>query len=129
VERYFAEATEAFELALAVRRSPHPFAFKAYPHLLPVWAACCRAMLDDGHHREALGWVLPFYLAASDIVVADGSAMERDRWAERRARFLDVLGLLEDDDRDAQYAAAERLHGRIFDLADDIAARHHGIVD
>jgi hypothetical protein len=129
VERYLAEATAAFELALRVRRSPHPFAFKAYPHILPVWAASCQAMLDEGQHREALGWVLPFYLAASDIVVADGSPAERELWADRRTRFLDVLGLLSDQAREARFAEAAALHGRLFDLAAEIAEQNPVIVD
>ena len=42
------EGAEAFDLAVTVRRSPHPFQHKLYPHLRPYLVESCRSLIAEG---------------------------------------------------------------------------------
>jgi hypothetical protein len=129
VEQALAEGAEAFDLAVQVRQTPHPFQHKLQAHLRPYFVAACRNMLDAGHHREALGWLLPFYLSSTDVIVADAVEAEKRRFAARQAGFLEALGMATAEARGARFAHAERLYQRFFALADEIVAAHPGIID
>lgn len=122
------EGGEAFDLAVHVRQTPHPFQHKLHGHLRPYFVEACRSMLDDGHHREALGWVLPFYTSATDVIMADGPDTEKPRFAARCAAFLTALGMDTATARSARFERAYRLHERCFALAADIIASHPVIV-
>lgn len=136
VEGYLREATEGFDLALAIReraKSPEaifgPFQHKLHRHLRPYFLGACRSMLTEGHHREALGWILPYHLATTDLILAHGPAAVKLEFATRQASFLHTLGL---DTPDARIAAVERatgLYDEIFALADAIIAHHPEIID
>lgn len=129
VGQALAEGAEAFDLAVQVRRTPHPFQHKLQAHLRPYFVAACRKMLDEGQHREALGWLLPFYLSSTDVILADGPETEKPRFAARQAGFLDALGMATVEARAERLAHAQRLYPRFFALAEEIVATHPGIVD
>jgi hypothetical protein len=118
------EGAEAFDLAVAVRRSPHPFQHKLYPHLRPYFVESCRRLLAEGNHREALLWLTPFYHASTDIILADGPAGVRDAFAERHAGFLADLGLGTAAERAARSDQVRQASATIFTFADSIVARH-----
>ncbi len=126
-ERFLHEATEAFDLAVEVRRAPHPFQHKLHRHLRPYFVDACQSMLDEGHHREALGWITPYFIATSDVIAADGPADEQPRFARRYARFLADLGFDTAEKRAAKWERAHWMYQRCFALADDIIARHPAI--
>lgn len=128
-EGFLREATEAFDRALAIRRTPGPFQHKLHRHLRPYFVDSCRALLAAGHHREALFWVLPYHLASADVLLADGPAAEVHRVAARRDRFLAALGLATDDAIDLAYTRAGRVYDEIFDLAERIVAGHPRVID
>jgi hypothetical protein len=118
------EGTEAFDLAVQVRHSPHPFQHKLHEHLRPYFVDSCQSLLDEGYHREALGWVLPFYTAATDVVLADGPEEVKERFAERYAGFLEDLGMDTAASRAARFDRANRLYERCFALASEITASY-----
>lgn len=136
VEGYLREATEGFDLGLAIRErsaSPEtifgPFQHKLHRHLRPYFLGACRSMLDEGHHREALGWILPYHLATTDVILTHGPAAVKPEFATRQARLLHTLGL---DTPDARVAAGERattIYAEIFTLVDAIIARHPDVID
>jgi hypothetical protein len=129
VEQALAEGAEAFDVAVQVRRTPHPFQHKLQAHLRPYFVAACQNMLDAGQHREALGWLLPFYLSSTDVILADGTEEEKQRFAARQAGFLESLGMAAAEARAARFARATQLYRRVFALAADIVATHPGMYD
>jgi hypothetical protein len=129
VEQALAEGAEAFDLAVQVRRTPHPFQHKLQAHLRPYFVAACRNMLAAGQVAEALGWLLPFYLSSTDVILADGPEAEKQRFAARQAGLLDALGMATATARAERFARAERLFPRFFALAEEIVASHPAIVD
>jgi len=129
VEIFLREATEAFDLALEVKRTPGPFGHKLHRHLRPYFVDSVRALLDAGHHREALWWVFPYYVATGDVLLADGPDAEVDRVVARRERFLTALGLATEKAVEAAYAETDRIFAEIFALADAIIAGHPDVID
>jgi hypothetical protein len=129
VERLLAEAAEAFDLAVAVRESPSPFQHKLHRHLRPYFVESCRAMLAERHHRAAMHWITPYYLATAGVILADGPEAAKPIFADRLARFLDEFAPRTSDERRARQERLIRFHDEIFALAYDIAACDPRVVD
>jgi hypothetical protein len=132
VERLLEEGAEAFDLALDVMKptaSPRPFQHKAQRHLRLYFAASCRRMLAEGYHREALAWLVPYYMSATDIIVADGSDAQKATFAARCDAFLRELGMDRAEVRAEKFEQAARLYECIFALADEIVAHHPAVID
>ena len=129
VERFLAEAVEGFDLAIELRRTPGPFQHKFHRHMRPYFVESCRAMLAAGHHREAMGWVLPYYLGTTDVILTDGPEADRPFFAARLTNLLRALDLDTAEARAASAVRAVALYGQIFDLAEAIVASHPGIAD
>ncbi len=123
------EGSEAFDLAVAVRRTPGPFRHKLQRHLRPYLVDTCLAMLADGHHREALARATALHLAAGDAVLDDGPEADKPLVAFRQAHLLKDLGLETAADRARAVDELRRVHDRIFALADDLVARNPAVVD
>jgi hypothetical protein len=123
------EATEGFDLAIAVGKTPGPFQHKLQGHLRPYFVDSCRSMLEHGHHREALGWVLPYHLATTDVIMAEGPESERPRFAERQARLLAELGLDTAGARASRFEQAGRLFARALAFAHEIVDGHPDVLD
>jgi hypothetical protein len=129
VEQLLREGMEAFDLAVAVRKSPHPAQHKLHRHLRPYFVEACRSMLAEGYHREALCWLILFYLSATDVILVDGPEAEKPKFAAYQTGFLSALGMEAAATRAARYEQADRLFDRIFAVAEEIVARHPGVVD
>ena len=70
-ERYLRDAAEAFDLAVRVKRTPHPFGHKMYAHLRPYLVGGSKEMMDEGYCREAAGWTMAFYGNSMQIIQTD----------------------------------------------------------
>jgi hypothetical protein len=124
-----AEGCEAFDLAVQIRQTPHPFQHKLHPHLRPYFVNKCQRLLADGYPGEALGPVMPFYLSACDVIMADGTAVQKEFYAKRAADFLQRLGIDSVAEQQARWAESRRLGECFFDLADEIIATHPNIIE
>ncbi len=128
-ERMLAEGAELFDRAVAVRRTPHPFQHKLNAHLRPYFVDSCQAMIDEGYHREALGWITPFYCASTDVLLADGTDAEVPIAAKRRDDFLSALGFGDPALLGERFVDAGRVSDEIFALADRLVAENPAITD
>ena len=79
-------------------------------------------MIAEGYHREALGWLSPFTLSSTDVMLADGPDNKFARSVALQESFLRELGMGTSEERASRYARAETLFTQIFTLADEIAA-------
>ncbi len=103
-----------FDLALIRKQRPHPFDHKLHPHLRPYLVDSCQRMIDEGFHRESAAWMLPFHLAATDILALDGTPMEQGWAARRQASFLEERRFATPEMRDARFAEMKQLSTEIF---------------
>lgn len=136
VEQFLREATEAFDLAIALRQAhpeiAHefgPFQHKLHAHLRPYLVETCRGMLNEGYHREAMGWLMPYHLATADVVMAHGWEAMKPQITARQAALLQALGLETAAARAESIERAMRLYERIFAFAEEIVASHPEVVD
>jgi hypothetical protein len=116
-----------FDLALLRKQQPHPFDHKLQPHLRPYLVDSCQRMIDEGFHRESVAWMIPFHLAATDILAIDGTEMERDWAARRQARFLEERRFGSPEMRDARFAEMIQLSAEIFALCSAMIERNVAI--
>ncbi|MDZ4730144.1 MAG: hypothetical protein SH820_09405 [Xanthomonadales bacterium] len=98
------ETARFFDLALLRKQRPHPFDHKLHAHLRPYLVESCQQMTDEGFHREAAGWMLPFLLATTDVLILDGTEMERNWATQRQERFLAERRFGTEEMRDARFA-------------------------
>lgn len=129
VERFLAEGMVLFDRAVAVRRTPVPFGHKLHARMRAYFVQACRTVIDEGHHREALVWITPYLLSSGDVLLVDGPETERAGVRAAQERLLRALGMDTPEARDARWQRAATLQDACLTLADDIAARHAGIVD
>jgi hypothetical protein len=136
VEQFLREATETFDLAIALRRAhpeiAHefgPFQHKLHAHLRPYLVETCSGMLAEGYHREAMAWVMPYHLATADVVMAYGPETVKPQMAARQAELLRALGLDQAAARAEAIERATELYERIFAFAEEIVASHPEVVD
>lgn len=129
VEAFLAATAELFDRAVAVQVSPHPFQHKLNPHQRAYFLHCCRRMIDEGYHREALGWATPFYGASTDVLLADGPETERPEIEGRRAAMLRLLERATTTERAGLVVRAERVTAEVFALAERLIAIHPEIRD
>jgi len=128
-EELLEEGAEAFDLAVQVKRTPHPFGHKIYKHLRPYFVGSCRSLMDEGYHREASIWVTPFYLASMDIIMTDGTADQAAQLAPRLDRYLNELVIGAPEETSAKIERAKQVYGRIGVIADKIVATNPNITD
>jgi hypothetical protein len=123
------EGAEAFDRAVAVRRTPHPFQHKLHRHLRPYFVESCQNLIDDGYYREALFWTTPFVMASTDVILVDGTDDEKPIYAAIKAGVLETLGMADEDALDAKFAQARHFYDRFFALADEIVASNPDVVE
>ncbi len=129
VEELLAEGAALFDRAVPIRRTPNSFQHKLHAHMRPYFVESCRAMLDAGNHREALGWVMAYSLACYEVMLADGPEVERPTWAARQAALLAELGITSEADMEARVEQARGVQATCFAVADEIVLTHAGIVE
>jgi hypothetical protein len=128
-QHFLDEGAKAFDRAVQIRRTPIPFGHKLHPHLRPYFVETCQGMIDEGYHREALGWTTPFVLATTDVIKFDGDEAEKPPYAALQLSLLETLGLADEDAREARFAQATALYDQYFALADEIVATNRAVVD
>lgn len=136
VEQFLREAADAFDLVALLREAgkiPNaegiPFAHKLHRHLRPYFVETCRSLLDAGHHREAMGWVMPYFLATADVVGSAGPEVAQSVVTIRREMLLRALGLQGTAARAAAVTQARQIYAEIFTLAEAIIAANPALRD
>jgi hypothetical protein len=129
MEQLLQEGSEAFDLAVQVRRTPLPFQHKLHSHLKPYFIDSCKSLMEEGYHREAMAWLIPWYLAATDVIMVDGPDGEKPVFAARSTRLLREMGMETEEARSARMEQANLLYDVCFTLASDIIATYPDIVD
>ncbi len=133
VERSLRDAAEAFDIAVQVKRTLHPFGHKMYVHLRPYLVDGTQEMIREGYYREAAGWVMAYYVSSIQIIQADALS---ELTPDRQEKFEDYLRQFElDGERSVCRAGrsgaeawrvrierARAIFREVFTLADEIMA-------
>jgi hypothetical protein len=128
VERYLRAAIEAFDIAVRVKRTPHPFGYKMHAHLRPYLVDGTQEMIREGFHREAVGWLMAYYASSIQIIQADApSKLTLDMQAKFEECMGQQLGLTGADTWKVRIKRARAVFSEVFTLADEIIAHNPAI--
>lgn len=83
VENCLKEATEAFDLAVQIHRTPHIGDFKLKPYLRPYFVESAQDMITQGFHRETVPWIMVYYGISILTIGFEGSDEEKDRFVKK----------------------------------------------
>ena len=119
-ECYLQDAAEAFDLAVRVKRTPHPFGHKMYAHLRPYLVEGSREMMGEGYYREAVGWTMAFYVNSMQIIQIDAPSQLTPDMQAKFDECMSQFGLNGPISREERIARAKALFREVFILADEI---------
>ena len=129
VQAYLQQSAEAFDLALQVKKTPTPFDFKMHPYVRPYFVQGAQEMIDEGHHREAMSWIMVCYSAALFVIGNDAPPAEKKYAKQAYDAMLDRCGLLSAETWPARVDQTRKLGEEIFTLADGWVADSSDIFD
>jgi hypothetical protein len=128
VQSFLHEATEQFDMAVKLRESGRwpedtfgPFRHKLHRHLRPYFVRTCQDLLLQGWAREAMGWVLPYHLATSDMLLAVAPASEHGWLWRRQCELQQALGMESLAQRQHAVSRLRAVYSDVFDLAGELA--------
>jgi hypothetical protein len=121
VQASLARASEAFDVAVTIKKTPVPFQHKLNAHMKPYFVESCRTLIESGRHREAANWLSPYFTSCVDVIKADGTDEQRARFIPMIDAYFGILGKDTEAGRTQHIERAIRLHADIEDVAKAIA--------
>ena len=128
-ERYLRDAAEAFDLAVRVKRTPHPFGHKMYAHLRPYLVGGSKEMMDEGYCREAVGWTMAFYGNSMQIIQTDAPSQLTSKMQAKFDECMSQFMLDQAVPWKTRLEEAKETFCEAFVLADEIIACNPAIFD
>ena len=128
-KRYLQDAAEAFDLAVKVKRSPHPFGHKMYAHLRPYLVGGSQEMIDEGYYLEAMGWTMAFYGNSMQIIQTDAPSQLTSKMQAKFDECMSQFVLDQAVPWKTRIEEAKATFCEAFLLADEIIACNPAIFD
>jgi hypothetical protein len=94
VRRHLDALADRFDEAAGLARTPFPFAADLQPAARPAAVEGTRALVDAGHHREAVFWTVATAARCQQVLAAEAPALARARDPAFRALVADLTGLV-----------------------------------
>ena len=86
-------------------------------------------MIDEGHHREAMSWIVGGYNVAIVAIVNDASPADKQHFQQRFDVLLDRCGFASMEALPARIEQTRLLAEEVFLLADDWVAKNPEILE
>ena len=128
-EHYLQDGASAFDIAVKVKRTPHPFGHKMYAHLRPYLVEGAQEMIEEGYYREAMGWTMAFYSGAMQIIQIDAPAHLTPHMQAKFDECMKQFGLDGTVHWETRIEEAKAIFREVFILADKIIACNPAIFD
>jgi hypothetical protein len=125
VTAYLPQISEAFERAVAVYQTPIPYVgYKLQRFMRPYYVDASQEMIDEGHHREAMQWILHAFILTNTVLKHDAPEAEKPHFQARYDALVAELGLSQPEDWQACQQKLRVFTEQVFHLADEIMSRH-----
>lgn len=125
VEGYLASTVRAFDLALQVKQSPAvPFGHKFHSHLRPYLVEATQEMIDEGYHREALGWIGAYYGTSMLVFQNDAPDLLTPNVIGDFLVMMHQRGMNDPLALDASFMQTRDLMSEIFAVADTLIVQN-----
>ena len=113
VRGFLQQCTEAFDRAIAVKRTPVPFDWKLDPCIRDYLEKGTLEVIDEGLHRESIFWIALFFAISTIAIQQDGAPEEKALYAGRFKAFLDALGIGSPAAVEQRIAQCLALHAKV----------------
>jgi hypothetical protein len=121
VERCLEECITAFNRAVQVIRTPfYGIHQDAYPYLVEG----SREMIDAGHHREAMFWIMLMHSLSNRAIQRDAPEGEKHSSRAGLDQVLNRLGLGTVGERHSRLQLLQGVKEEVFNLADQVVQRY-----
>jgi hypothetical protein len=115
VERCLEECINAFNKAVQVLRAPF---YGIHRDVYPYLVEGSREMIDAGHHREAMFWIMLMHSLSNRAIQRDASEEEKRSSQAGLEQALNRLGLGTADERRSRLELVQSVKEEVFNLAD-----------
>jgi len=129
MEQHVDALADAFDAAGAVLRSPYAFAADLSADARPVAIDGSRQLIADGHHREAVFWVVATYSRCLNVLWRDASPAVCEAYLPGYQRLLADLGIASPHDLPRRCADIEAFLPDLWHIAEALIAANHEITD
>ncbi len=129
VESVLREIAAAFDKAIEVKRTPSPYDFKLHPHVRPYFIQGSQQIIDEGHHREAMIWIMACYLISLLAILNDATDEDKQNFLQAFERVLRRCGLSTHESWQTHTQQARILADEVFAIADSWVSENAQIVD
>ena len=113
-----------FDAAAAIGTTHFPWSSDVTPLARPILVEGSRALIERGHHRDAVFWVVATAARCQYILAADASDAERDAHAPAFQALAADLGIPDTPALLARAAAARAYLPQVWAIAEDVMARN-----
>ena len=124
VESFLQESAMAFDRAVEVYSTPHPFGFKFQKHVRPYFVEGAQEMVDEGYHREAMCWILGIHCIAFSVIQNDAPDEEKPKFYAKLDQLLQELGLGDADTWPCRKQQVLSFAEEIFEFTEDFIKRN-----
>jgi hypothetical protein len=122
VEHHLAALTEVFDAAKAVINTSFPFASDISDIARPIAIDGSQQMIERGHHRETIFWVVATYSRCQKVLYHDAPVAMQDRFSPGYRELLGDLGITSFADLKERGERVKGFLPRVWEVAEAIMA-------
>jgi hypothetical protein len=127
VEGHLDTLADAFDAASVVGKTPFFFASDISAIARPLAIDGSLELIERGYHREAIFWMVVTYSRCQKILYHDAPLAMQERHHPGYQQLLSDLGITSYADLERRSEQVKRLLPRVWEVAEEIMARHPGI--
>ena len=120
VEHHLAALTDVFDVAKALVKTPFFFASDISDIARPIAIDGSRELIEHGHHREAIFWMVATYSRCQILLYHDAPLEMRDRFGPGYRELLGDLGIASFADLKQRGEQVRGLLPRVWEVAEAI---------
>lgn len=120
VEHHLAALTDVFDAAKAVIKTPFFFASDISDTARPIAIDGSRELIESGHHREAVFWIVATYSRCQKVLFHDASVAMYERFNHGYRHLLGDLGITSFTDLQPRCEQVKAMLPRVWEVAEAI---------
>jgi hypothetical protein len=129
VEHHLAALAEVFDVAVAMIKTPFPFASDISESGRPVAIDGCRDLITRGYHREAVFWMVVTFSRCQAVLDHDAPVAMQNRFSPDYRRLLGDLGIASSADLQRRGEQIRHFLPRVWEMAEALIVANPEIDD
>lgn len=129
VDQHLSGLARTFDATVAVSRTSFFFSADITARARPVAIDGSRELIKNGHHREAMFWILATFTRCHKILAADASSAVRSTLSPAFSEALTDVGITSPGDLGTRASLARQYLPTLWKVAEEILSKNPVIVD